>query len=180
MKLAHAILILFLTVVVQVSLVRLLDSFSFAPNLSLIALFLLCYFLSFEKILILAIIGGISIDLSSSISFGSTSIAALAACSLSFYLRENILKGGRFTDFSLNNFITFSVFYIFLGEANILLKSAIDYSAMFKIINVNSAGELLLNFTLSVFAFYLVKYYKNGKNLWLYPIYQNIVLKRKL
>ncbi|MBU4338491.1 hypothetical protein KKB43_07115 [Patescibacteria group bacterium] len=163
MKIAHAVLILILSIVIQASPVRLFDLFSFAPNLSLVALFLLCYFLSFEKLLILAIIAGIAIDLLSSVSFGSTSLAAMGACSLSFYLRKNVLKGGRIADFFLNSLITFFVFYFLLGQADIFLKSSTDYAAIFNLININLAGEILFNLALSAAAYYLAGYYKSGK-----------------
>lgn len=171
MKLAHAVLILILSIAVQTSFVRLFDLFLFAPNLSLIALFLLCYFLSFEKILILAIVAGIAIDFLSSVSFGSTSLAALGACSLSFYLRENILKGGRLADFSLNSLMTFFAFYFLLGAANIFLESSTGYAEIFKLMNINLAGEILFNVALSVFGCYLAKYYKSDK---IYGFIRNI------
>ncbi len=171
MKLTRAILILILSIVAQASFVRLLDLFSFAPNLSLIALFLLCRFLSFEKILILAIVAGVAIDLLSSVSFGATSLAALGACSLSFYLRENVLKGGRLADFSLNSLISFFAFYFLLGEANIFLKFSAGYAAIFNLININLAGEILFNFALSAAAYCLVKCYKSNK---IYGFTQNI------
>lgn len=171
MKLAHAVLILILSIVIQASLVRLFDLFSFAPNLSLVALFLLCYALSFEKILVLAIFAGLSIDLVSSVSFGSTLLAAFGACTLSFYLRENILKGGRFSDFLLNGLATFFVFYCLLGGVNIFLNPPADYTEIFNLINVNLAGEILLNLALSAAGRYLARYYKNGK---IYGFIQNI------
>ncbi|MDP3057065.1 MAG: hypothetical protein Q8N37_00905 [bacterium] len=113
--------------------------------------------------LILTIVGGITIDLVSSVSFGSTSLAALGAYSLSFYLRENVLKGGRFSDFLLNSLITFSAFYFLLGIANVFLKASTGYAGIFKLMDINLAGEILFNFALSVFGYRLIKYYKNSK-----------------
>lgn len=163
MKFTYAILILILSIIIQVSFVRLFDFFSFAPNLSLVILFLLCYFLSFEKMLILAIVAGITIDMVSLVGFGSTPLAALGAYSLSFYLRENVLRGGRFTDFFWNSLITFFAFYFLLGITNIFLKSSMDYAGIFKLININLIGEILFNFALSIFGYHFIKYYKNSK-----------------
>lgn len=163
MKFFYAVLILIASIAVQVSFVRLLVLLPFAPNLSLIVLFLLCYFLSFEKILILATVGGVTIDLLSSVSFGSTSLAALGACSLIFYLKENVLKGERFADLFVNYLITFFAFYLLLGEANIILKSSIDRVPILNLININLAGEILFNFIISVLGYYFIKNYKNSR-----------------
>lgn len=171
MKLLRAILILILSIIIQISLVRLLDLFPFAPNLPLIVLFLLCHFLPFEKMLILAIVAGIAIDFVSSVSFGSTSSAAMVAYSLSFYLRENILKGGRFTDLFLNSLITFFAFYFLLGAANIFWESSISYAAVLKFININLAGEILLNAAFGVLGYYFLKHYKDSK---IYGFIRNI------
>lgn len=164
MKFTYAILILILSVIIQASFIRLFDFFLFAPNLSIIILFLLCYFLSFEKMLILVIIGGIMIDLVSSVSFGSTSLAALGAYSLSFYLKENVLKGGRFSDFLLNSLITFFAFYFLLGVVNIFLKSSAGGAGIFRLMDINLLmEEILFTFVLSAFGYRLIKYYKNSK-----------------
>ena len=163
MKFRYAILILISSIVVQTSFVRLLDLPPFGFNLALVALFLLCYYLPFEKILILAIAMGISIDLFSSISFGSTSLAAISAFSLSFYLRENILKGGRLSDLFLNSLITFFAFYLLLSAADIFLRPSADTAGIFNLIDFDLIKEILLNCAACVFAFYLAEYYKNRK-----------------
>lgn len=171
MKLVNAVLILTLIIIIQISFVRLFDFFSFAPNLPLVVLFILCYDLSFEKILFLAIFVGLSIDLASSISFGSTLLAFFIACSLSFYLRENVLKGGRLMDLLLNSLITFVVFYCLLAISNIFLKPSIGYASIFNLININLAGEILLDLVFSVFGYYLAGRYSNNK---IYGFVQNI------
>lgn len=171
MKLTYAFLIMILSIVIQVSLVRPLDIFSFVPNLSLVVLFLLCYSLSFERMLILAIFMGLSIDLVSSVSFGSTILAAFGACSLSFWLRENILKGGRPADLILNGSITFFVFYCLLSGSNIFLGSSSGYMEFFDIINPDLAGEIFFDLALSVSGYYLAERYNSDK---IYGFIQNI------
>lgn len=163
MKLFSAVLFAVLSIIVQVSFVRISDWSLFTPNLSLVVLFLLCYFLSFEKMIKLALITGIMIDVNSSVSFGSTALAALGACSMSFYIRENILKGGSFTDFLLNILMAFILFYFLLGISNILLRSSSEYMSVFNLINVNLAGEILINLILSSVGYNLMKYYYNNK-----------------
>jgi len=163
MKFAYAVLISILFIIIQVSLIRLLALFPLAPNLSLVALFLLAYLLSYEEILILAIISGIAIDLASSASFGSTSLSLILSFSLSFYLRENIIKGGSYADFLLNNLITFFIFYFLLGEANIYLNSSMGHEAFPGLSDINFAGEILSNAAFGVLGYYLIKHYKCGK-----------------
>ncbi len=163
MKFIHAVLILFFSIIIQVSFIRLFDSFSLAFNLSLVILFYFCYILSFEKILIMAIFAGMAIDLSGSASFGSTSLAMVTVCSLNFYLKENILRDGRLADFFLNSLIYFLAFYFLLAVANIFLNSSFDYAAIAKLININLASEILFNIAVSVCGYYFLKRYKNGK-----------------
>lgn len=163
MKQWRAILIIILSIIIQTSFVRLLGLPPIAPNLSLVALFLLCYALPFERILILAIAAGMAIDLFSSVSFGSTSLAALGACSFSFYLRENVLKRGKLADFFLNSLIAFFVFYFLLSAANILMKPSTDYAEFFLLMNINLAGEIVLNSALAVLGYYFLEYCKNNK-----------------
>lgn len=163
MKLLSGISIIFFSFVIQISFVRLFYFFPIAPNLSFIVLISLCYFLSFEKILILAIINGIAIDLSSSVSFGSTAFLFTVACSLNFYLRENILKGNRLSDYLLNNAIVIMAFYILLNFINILTQHSINYSDFINLINTDFVGEALINFLLSILFYHFVKYCKNGK-----------------
>lgn len=171
MKLIHAFLIVILCIVIQVSFVRLFDFFSFMPNLALVILFLLCYFLSFENVLILSIFAGLSIDLVSSVNFGSTILAVFGACALSFYLRENLLRGGRFVDFMLNSLIFFPFFYFLLGGVNILFGSLSDYEEIFNLINLSLAGEILLDLVFSALGYYLAGYFNSSK---IYGFIQNI------
>jgi hypothetical protein len=105
------------------------------------------------------------------VSFGSTILAAFGACSLSFWLRENILKGGRPADLMLNGMVTFLVFYCLLAGANILLGSSSGYMEIFNIINLNLAGEIFLDLILSAFGYYLAEYYNSDK---IYGFIQNI------
>lgn len=163
MKLARVILILFFSIVGQLSFVRLFDIGSFAPNLPIIALFLLCYFMPLEKILFLSVIAGITIDFFSSISFGSTPLAAVGAYSLGFYIRENVLKRGSFSDFLFNAFVVFAAFYFLLGVLNILLEFSADYGEFFNLVNVNLAGEIFIDIALSAIAYSILKNYKSKK-----------------
>lgn len=171
MKLIYAFLIIILSVVVQTGFIRLFDLFSLAPVLPIIALFILCYFLLFEKILVLSIFTGLAMDLASSVSFGSTIVAAFGACSLSFYLREKILIGGRFSDQLLNVLASFSVFYFLLGSADIFFSPSADYQEIFNLINLNLAGEIILDAVLWFLGYYLAGYFNSNK---IYGFIQNI------
>lgn len=171
MKLTHAILILFISIVIQTSFVMTFSLFSFAPNLFLVAIFLLCYFSSFEKVLILSIIAGIFAGFFDSIGFGVSLAAIFISCELSYYLRKNILKGGRFNDFLLNSLATFLTFYCLLGIAGVYFELPADYIKIFNLININLAGEIFLNIIFSVLGYRIAEYYSRNK---IYGFIQNI------
>lgn len=163
MKLVRIIIILFFCITVQVSFVRIFDVALIAPNLPLVALFIFCYFLPYEKILFAALFAGIVIDFFSSISFGSTSLAAIGACSLGFYLRENVLKRGSFSDFFINALAVYAAFYFLLSATNALLKFSAGYGEIFNLINIDLAGEIIIDLALSALAYRILKYYKTKK-----------------
>lgn len=171
MKFNIAFIAIILSIVLQVSFIRLFGSFSFLPNIFVATLFLLCYMLSFERILVLAIFSGLSVDLVSSVSFGSTLIAAFGACSISFYLRKSILKGGRLADFLLNCLIAFIVFYCLLSISNILMRTSAGNVVITNLLNVNILGEIFFDLVFSVFGYYLIGYYDRNK---IYGFIQNI------
>lgn len=171
MKLIHAILILFVSIVVQISFVRVFGLFSFLPNLFLVMIFLLCYFSSFEKILILSIIAGIFIGFFDSISFGVSLMAIFTSCALSYYLRKNILKGNRFVDFLLNSLATFFVFYCLLSIVGIYFELSANYMKFFNFININLIGEIFLNIIFCILGYRIAGYYSKNK---IYGFIQNI------
>lgn len=171
MKLSRAILILILSAVIQISFIRVFYLFPLPLNLSLVALFLLSYFLSFDDLLILSVFGGLMLDFSSAVSFGSSSMAALAAFSLSFFLKEKILKGKRIVEFFSNGLIVFSAFYLFLEITSAFLKSALSFTAVFSAINSDLPLEILFNTAVSASIYHIIKSYKNGK---FYGTYWNI------
>lgn len=171
MKLSRAILILILSAVIQISFIRVFYLFPLPLNLLLVALFLFSYFLSFDDLLVLTIFGGLMLDFSSAVSFGSSSVAALLAFLLGFFLKEKILKGKRIVEFFLNGLIVFFVFYLFLEVASAFLKSALSFAAVFGAINSDLLLEILFNTAVSASAYYIIKNYKNGK---FYGTYWNI------
>lgn len=166
MKIKYAILILFISIVIQTGFIRILDLFPFTFNLPLVLLFLLCYSASFEKILFFTIFTGIAIDLSSSVNFGLTSLSAFGAYVLSFYLREKVFKRGEFTDFLLNSLVTFIVFYCLLSAGVVLSKASINYAILFNLTSI-----ILLDFIFCVLGYCLIEYLKNKR---IYGISRNI------
>lgn len=164
MKLIYAMLIFFSSILVQISFARILGFFPFMPNIFLLVLFALSYFLPLESFLFLAMTGSLIIDLSSSVSFGSTAIASCGAFILSFYLKEGLLKEKKSLEFSIDGLITFYVFYFLLAVADNLFKKSAILDNIFEIININLFIEILFNNFASLLFFYILMRFKNNKS----------------
>lgn len=163
MKLIYAILIFFSSIIIQISFVSILDFLPFMPNIFLAVLFALSYFLSFEKFLVMATMGCIIVDLSSSMSVGSAVIASYGAFTLSFFLKASLLKKKKGLEFLINSLITFHVFYFLLIVTDNLFKNSAILDNLAEIININLFMEILFNSFIGLLIFYILMRLKENK-----------------
>lgn len=165
MKYSTAIIILFFSILAQVSFLRLVAFLPFTPEIALIALFILSYYFSIFRILILAAFLGVMLDLFSAVNFGSSFFAAIAAFSIMLLVREKILKRKSFVNIFLSSFMVFLSYYPLLFFANWLISLASRNKITFDLLDGKMAIEIILNVLIAFGLGYFLSIKKDYVNI---------------
>lgn len=171
MKLIYILFIVIFSITAQVSIVNLFNPPDFFPNFSLIVFFLLSYLLSYEKNIFTSIFAGLSIDISNMMSFGPSLIAFFVSGLIIYYLKKNILKGGRTFDLLSNSLIYFILFYIFLITVNNVLSGNSVSGGFSVLADSNLIIEIFLDMIMVFVLYHIIEHFKKYK---MYGFIQNI------
>lgn len=168
MKLSRAIIILFLIVAFQVSFLRLESFFGIYPNLSLIASFILSYWLKEADILILALIAGVFIDLFSSVNFGASSLSLIIIFSANSLIRRKVLKEKTSSEFILSSLVTFLCYYPLLAALNSLLDLTIGGNSVFRLFDASMIKEVGLDIAIVFASYCIINFYQGRRyvHIW--------------
>ncbi len=145
MKYTKFAVFLFLSVLFQMSFLRLISRIPFLPDIPFIILFVLSYHLPRFGFFILVVFTGVMIDLFSAMYFGSSVLALMGAFFICYFVRGYILKGKSFGNIFLCSSMVFISFYIFLYFSNQALNSFGGNNFTFDLFNKNLVLEFILN-----------------------------------
>lgn len=161
MKYSSAFLLLFFSILMQASFLRLINFSPFVPDMPLIVLFVLSYRFSGLTFIALAAFAGVLIDLFGAAYFGISIFAAIAAFTANFSARKNIFKGKGLSSIVLSGLSVFILFYSFLFFGSRLLGLLGGNSFIFNLFDKKNIAEIILN---SLIAACLAYFLKNKKN----------------
>lgn len=165
MKYTKAVIVLFFSVLAQVSFLRLITIIPALPDVPLVILFVLSYRLSRFGVLVLTALTGVLIDLFSAAHFGSSSFAAVAAFSACYFFRDNFLKGKSFNNIVLSSVAVFICFYSFLFFINWVLNFSGGNNFAFNLFDKKMAAEFLLTALCAAACAYFLESEKSYVNI---------------
>lgn len=143
MKYTKSAILLFFSVLVQVSFLRLISGIPFLPDIPFIILFVLSYRFPQSGILILAVFTGALIDLFSAANFGTSILAATGAIAIGFFVRKHIFKGKNFGNIIMTSAAVFACFYLLLFVGNSMFDYVYENNFMFNLYDKKFAAEVI-------------------------------------
>ncbi len=143
MKYTKSAILLFFSVLLQVSFLRLVEGIPFLPDLPFIVLFVLSYRLPQYGVLVLAVFTGTLIDLFSTAFFGTSIVAALGALEVCYFVRKHFFKGKNFGNIILAAATVFVCFYLLLFAGNRASGLLAGNNFVFNLYDNKMAAEII-------------------------------------
>lgn len=143
MKYTKSAILLFFSILMQMSFLRLIAGITFLPDIPFIILFVLSFRLPQSGLLVLATFTGVLIDLSSAVHFGTSIFAALGALAVCYFIRKNFFKGKNFGNIILTGALVFMCFYLLLFGSNGILDFLAGNDYAFNFFNKILAAEII-------------------------------------